>query len=147
MPTGWCIDTTKCNMIFQVQPPLPPFPAPRPNKPAISINILWIEHSLNFHKRCHFLLSTASVDAEVNFPSVCWRGGFDCGLIFLWLQLEVKGYNDKLEILLMKILDRLTNFTVDPQRFNIIKEMVCSWYSCFLFSVSFWYVWLLPYSV
>ncbi|KAL8568009.1 hypothetical protein ACOMHN_029184 [Nucella lapillus] len=38
------------------------------------------------------------------------------------ITLEVKGYNDKLEILLKKILDRLTTFTVDPQRFDIIKE-------------------------
>ncbi|XP_076461437.1 insulin-degrading enzyme-like [Babylonia areolata] len=38
------------------------------------------------------------------------------------ITLEVKGYNDKLEILLKKILDRLTCFTVNPQRFDIIKE-------------------------
>ena len=40
------------------------------------------------------------------------------------LQLEVKGYSDKLEILLRKILDRLSNFTINQQRFDIIKEAV-----------------------
>ena len=44
----------------------------------------------------------------------------------LHVQLEVRGYNDKLETLLKKILDRLTTFTIDPQRFAIIKEAVCS---------------------
>ncbi|KAK7485900.1 hypothetical protein BaRGS_00022895, partial [Batillaria attramentaria] len=36
--------------------------------------------------------------------------------------LEVKGYNHKLDILLKKIMERLTTFVVDPQRFDIIKE-------------------------
>jgi len=38
------------------------------------------------------------------------------------LQLKVKGYSDKLPILLKKLVDKLTNFTIDPQRFKILKE-------------------------
>ncbi|XP_012261292.2 insulin-degrading enzyme isoform X2 [Athalia rosae] len=36
--------------------------------------------------------------------------------------LAVGGYNDKQHVLLEKIIDRMVNFTVDPQRFEIIKE-------------------------
>ncbi|PVD29637.1 hypothetical protein C0Q70_08892 [Pomacea canaliculata] len=38
------------------------------------------------------------------------------------IYLEVKGYSDKLDILLKKIVERLTTFVIDPQRFDIIKE-------------------------
>jgi len=34
----------------------------------------------------------------------------------------VKGYNDKLPNLLQKLVEKLTNFTVDSQRFKILKE-------------------------
>ena len=34
----------------------------------------------------------------------------------------MKGYSDKLPILLKKLVDKLTNFTIDPQRFKILKE-------------------------
>jgi secreted Zn-dependent insulinase-like peptidase len=54
----------------------------------------------------------------------------------LFCQLEVRGYNDKLDILLKKIMERLTNFTVDPQRFDIIKELVCVLYICLSYSLS-----------
>jgi len=36
--------------------------------------------------------------------------------------LSVKGYSDKLPILLKKLVDKLTSFTIDPQRFKILKE-------------------------
>lgn len=38
------------------------------------------------------------------------------------LQLSLKGYNDKLPTLLQKLIEKLTTFTVDPQRFRILKE-------------------------
>ncbi|XP_029847495.1 insulin-degrading enzyme isoform X2 [Ixodes scapularis] len=36
--------------------------------------------------------------------------------------LSIKGYNDKQHVLLSKIMDKMTNFTVDQQRFDILKE-------------------------
>jgi len=38
------------------------------------------------------------------------------------LQLSVKGYSDKLPTLLQKLVDKLTSFTIDAQRFKILKE-------------------------
>ncbi|XP_066956310.1 insulin-degrading enzyme [Macrobrachium rosenbergii] len=38
------------------------------------------------------------------------------------LTLSVKGYNDKLHVLLEKILERMTSFEVDPKRFEILKD-------------------------
>ena len=39
-------------------------------------------------------------------------------------QLEIKGYNHKQAILLSKITDQMTGFTVDPKRFAIHKERI-----------------------
>ena len=44
--------------------------------------------------------------------------------LILSLQLSVKGYNDKLTILLKKILEKMATFVVDPTRLAIFKEMV-----------------------
>lgn len=41
-------------------------------------------------------------------------------------QLLVKGYNDKLHVLLEKIMERMTSFQVDPKRFEILKDAVSS---------------------
>ncbi|XP_063610244.1 insulin-degrading enzyme-like isoform X2 [Penaeus indicus] len=38
------------------------------------------------------------------------------------LTLNVKGYNDKQHVLLEKIMERMTTFTVDPKRFEILKD-------------------------
>ncbi|RUS88685.1 hypothetical protein EGW08_003580, partial [Elysia chlorotica] len=40
------------------------------------------------------------------------------------LTLSVRGYNDKLTILLKKILEKMTTFVVDPSRLAIFKEML-----------------------
>ena len=37
--------------------------------------------------------------------------------------LAVKGYSDKQGVLLNKIMDKLTSFSVDPNRFNILKDL------------------------
>ena len=39
------------------------------------------------------------------------------------ITLAVKGYSDKQQVLLHKIMDKLTKFTVDPNRFTILKEL------------------------
>ena len=39
------------------------------------------------------------------------------------ITLAVKGYSDKQLVLLHKIMDKLTKFTVDPNRFTILKEL------------------------
>jgi len=38
------------------------------------------------------------------------------------LTLNIKGYNDKQQVLLEKVLDKVTSFTVDPKRFEILKD-------------------------
>ncbi|XP_060063916.1 insulin-degrading enzyme-like [Ylistrum balloti] len=38
------------------------------------------------------------------------------------ITLSISGYNDKQHVLLKKIMDRLTQFSVDPDQFGIIKE-------------------------
>ena len=44
-------------------------------------------------------------------------------LLFIF-QLNIKGYNDKQQVLLEKVLDKVTSFTVDPKRFEILKDAV-----------------------
>lgn len=38
--------------------------------------------------------------------------------------MNVSGYNDKQHIFLDKVMEKLTNFKVDPKRFAIYKESV-----------------------
>ncbi|RXG67447.1 Insulin-degrading enzyme [Armadillidium vulgare] len=38
------------------------------------------------------------------------------------LQLNIKGYSDKQDVLLKKIIEKLTTFKVDPKRFEILKD-------------------------
>lgn len=39
-------------------------------------------------------------------------------------QLGIGGYSNKQHVLLEKILDKLTNFKINPKRFEILKENV-----------------------
>ncbi|XP_060579124.1 insulin-degrading enzyme-like, partial [Ruditapes philippinarum] len=39
------------------------------------------------------------------------------------ISLSVKGYNDKLDVLLRKILEKMVSFKIDPKRFEILKEL------------------------
>jgi insulysin len=43
------------------------------------------------------------------------------------LVLSVSGYNDKLDVLLKVVLEKIKELQVDPQRFELIKDRV----SCF----------------
>lgn len=43
---------------------------------------------------------------------------------FLPFQVTVSGYNHKMRILLEKVIDRITNFKVEPDRFFVIKVRV-----------------------
>lgn len=45
-------------------------------------------------------------------------------LIFVCVQLGIGGYNHKQHVLLSKIMEKLTNFQIDPKRFEILKENV-----------------------
>ncbi|XP_039282845.1 insulin-degrading enzyme isoform X2 [Nilaparvata lugens] len=38
------------------------------------------------------------------------------------LELVIGGYNHKQHVLLEKVIDKMTNFTIDPKRFEILKE-------------------------
>ncbi len=44
--------------------------------------------------------------------------------VYVCVQLSVNGYHDKLHILLQKIVDKMTTFRIDSQRFDILKEEV-----------------------
>ena len=46
-------------------------------------------------------------------------------MTYLIYQLGVKGYSDKLDVLLRKVLEKLVSFKPDPKRYEILKEMVC----------------------
>lgn len=39
-------------------------------------------------------------------------------------QLGISGYNNKLHVLLDKIMEKMTNFKIDPKRYEILKENV-----------------------
>lgn len=41
------------------------------------------------------------------------------------LKLAIDGYEDKQKVLLKKILTKITDFKIDPQRFTVLKELVC----------------------
>lgn len=45
-------------------------------------------------------------------------------LFMIVVQLAVGGYNNKQHVLLQKIMDKLTDFKIDPKRFYICKENV-----------------------
>ena len=40
------------------------------------------------------------------------------------LQLDISGYNQKIPVLLETIIERMISLTVNPQRFEILKEEV-----------------------
>jgi hypothetical protein len=48
-------------------------------------------------------------------------------------QLGVGGYNSKQHVLLDKIMEKLTNFKIDPKRFEILKENVSNEKAVFIF--------------
>ncbi|CAB4420535.1 unnamed protein product [Rhizophagus irregularis] len=48
------------------------------------------------------------------------------------LSLSISGYNDKLPVLLEKVVNKMKNLKVDPERFSLIKEKVQRSYKNFL---------------
>ena len=42
----------------------------------------------------------------------------------VFLQLSVKGYSDKVDVLLRKVVEKLVTFKPDPKRYEILKELV-----------------------
>jgi hypothetical protein len=53
-------------------------------------------------------------------------------------QLGVGGYNSKQHVLLDKIMEKLTNFKIDPKRFEILKENVSIGKAIFIIYVTYW---------
>ncbi|XP_046548482.1 insulin-degrading enzyme-like [Haliotis rubra] len=49
--------------------------------------------------------------------------GYNLDNTMYGMTLSVKGYSDKLHVLLQKIVERFTTYTVDPKRYEIIKEL------------------------
>lgn len=54
-------------------------------------------------------------------------------------QVTVSGYNHKMRILLEKVIDKITNFKVEPDRFFVIKVSCHPWQHCFKSYCSSWY--------
>ncbi|KAK2166408.1 hypothetical protein LSH36_39g02052 [Paralvinella palmiformis] len=48
--------------------------------------------------------------------------GYDLHNTIYGLTLSLKGYNDKQHILLQKVIEKMTSFKIDGQRFDILKE-------------------------
>ena len=44
--------------------------------------------------------------------------------MFWFIQIGLSGYNEKLPILLEKVMSKMTNFQVDEKRLEILKELV-----------------------
>ena len=63
-------------------------------------------------------------DALVEYSYDAELAGLDYGLSAhtVGLDVEVSGYNDKISVLLEKVLHTMRSLTVDPARFKIIKE-------------------------
>jgi hypothetical protein len=59
-------------------------------------------------------------------PLPCFKNTFAEGkIIYVHVfQLGIGGYNSKQHVLLDKIMEKLTNFKIDPKRFEILKENV-----------------------
>ena len=68
---------------------------------------------------CHLVkdsLTEFSYDAEISGL------GYSLNATVLGLDLSVQGYNDKLSVLLQKVLVSLRDLKINPERFRIIKE-------------------------
>jgi insulysin len=68
---------------------------------------------------CHLVkdsLTEFSYDAEISGL------GYSLNATVLGLDLSVQGYNDKLSVLLQKVLVSLRDLKINPERFNVIKE-------------------------
>ena len=68
---------------------------------------------------CHLVkdsLTEFSYDAEISGL------GYSLNATVLGLDLNVQGYNDKLSVLLQKVLVSLRDLKISPERFKIIKE-------------------------
>jgi insulysin len=68
---------------------------------------------------CHLVkdsLTEFSYDAEISGL------GYSLNATVLGLDLSVQGYNDKLSVLLQKVLVSLRDLKINPERFKIIKE-------------------------
>ena len=66
-------------------------------------------------------------DEKINPPSPTQAAllCIECAKIFLHLfQLVVKGYSHKQHILLQRIIEKMTSFEIDPQRFELLKDNV-----------------------
>ena len=79
---------------------------------------------MNIDRIAH-VFTIASSACRLHVDDSCSVSQFSC--ITLVFQLSVKGYNHKQPVLLRKILERMTDFQLDPKRFPVIKERVSAW--------------------
>jgi len=115
---------------------------------------VWYKHDLNFKKPKSNLFFDIVTPVTYQNPRSCVSAklfsrlladslnefAYDadlCGLFYTLsatiegLQLVVRGYNCKQIVLLQKVIERLANFRVDKERFELIKETVTREYKNF----------------
>ncbi|KAJ1521592.1 hypothetical protein ONE63_003243 [Megalurothrips usitatus] len=59
---------------------------------------------------------------EYSYAATLAGLGYSLGITTTGLQLVLEGYSSKQHVLLDKIVEKMVNFEVDPQRFDILKE-------------------------
>ena len=88
-------------------------------------NIKYFESTvLKYHHRCYV---TRYLYVFHVHPIMCLILNLKYVIIFCLFvisQLQIDGYNSKQLILLRKIMEKMTTFTVDENRFGVIKETV-----------------------
>lgn len=94
----------KCVLTFEIESPLAYLDPLHYNMNNLFVQL--VKDSLNEY----------AYAAELAGLSYCLRS------TKIGIYMYIKGYNDKLHVLLAKIMDRLTNFKIDEKRFNILKE-------------------------
>ncbi|KAK6178603.1 hypothetical protein SNE40_013354 [Patella caerulea] len=77
------------------------------------------------HSNMTYLFVTLFTDALNEYAYAAELAGlrYSLNCTQYGIHLNLGGYNDKQDILLQKILERLTSFRVDPKRYEIIKEL------------------------
>ncbi|XP_065556618.1 insulin-degrading enzyme-like [Artemia franciscana] len=75
---------------------------------------------VNLTTMLHLLFNDAT--NEELYPAEIAGLSFNIKTIKYGLLLTFKGYDDKVQVLCKKVMERLTRFEVDPVRFEIIKE-------------------------
>ncbi|XP_054168721.1 insulin-degrading enzyme-like [Oppia nitens] len=78
-----------------------------------------------FHANAIYMFTRLFRDSinEYSYAAECAGLFYSFSNTFTGLSVELGGYNDKLNILLIKILNKITDFKIDSKRFEVLKEI------------------------